>query len=152
MKILFRYAVLGLLLSALLAGSVLAEQRIATIDLSKAFSNYWKKKDAEAKLKEEQTDMEKIYKGYVEDVKKAKEAYQKLLNDANDPAISPDEREKRKAQAEGKYKEWKEAEDRAVAYNKQASTTLEERSRRVREKILAEIQDVVRAKATANGF
>ena len=143
---------MGLLLMAFLSSSVFAEQRIATIDLNKAFSNYWKKKEAEANLKEEQANMEKVYKGYVEDVKKAKETYQKLLNDANDQAVSPDEREKRKNQAEQKYKDWKDAEDRDVAYNKQASTTLEEKSRRVRERILGEIQEVIKAKAAASGF
>jgi len=152
MKILLPKFVLVLLVVAFAAGSALGQGRIATIDLNKAFSNYWKKKEAEANLKDMQMDMEKEFKNLVEDAKKAKEAYQKLLNDANDQAVSPEEREKRRRMADDKYKEMKEAEERAGAYNKQAMTTLEERSRRIRESILKEIQNVINAKAKAAGY
>src|SRR3954470_16521641 len=138
MKIVLPKILLGLLVAAIASGSALGQGqgRVATIDLNKAFSNYWKKKEAEANLKDMQMDMEKEFKGLQDDLKKSKETYQKLLNDANDQAVSTEEREKRRRLADDKYKEWKEAEDRAVAYNKQAMTTLDERSRRVRESIL----------------
>jgi outer membrane protein len=152
MKIFLPKIVLGLLVAAIATGSALGQGRIATIDLNKAFSNYWKKKEAEATLKDQQADMEKEYKTYVDDVKKAKTDYQKALDDSNDPAVSSDERDKRRKVADDRYKAMKDAEERAVAYNKQAMTTLDERSRRVRESILKEIQNVINAKSKAAGY
>jgi outer membrane protein len=152
MKILFRNLIAAALLLAFSDVSAFAEGRIATIDLNKAFSNYWKKKEAEANLKEQQADMEKEFKTLQDEAKKAKESYQRLLNDAADQAVSSDERDKRKKLAEDKYKEWKDDEERVVAYNKQAMTRLDEQSRRVRESILKEITNVVAAKAKAGGY
>src|SRR2546430_5254117 len=95
----------GLLIAALFCGSALAQGRIATIDLNKAFSNYWKKKEAEANLRDQESDMLKERDSMVQDARKARDAYQKLLNDANDQTLSTDERDKRKRQAEDKYKD-----------------------------------------------
>ena len=63
------------ILIALLSGSAMAENRIATIDLRKVFDGYWKKKQAEAALKERQSDIEKEDRNMVDDYKKAKEEY-----------------------------------------------------------------------------
>src|SRR6266705_3080874 len=99
MRNLLRKLILGLLLMSLLSGSAWAQGKIATIDLRKVFDNYWKKKQAEASLKERQTDMEKEDRNMVDDYKKVKEEYQTLLASANDQAISTDERDKRKTAA-----------------------------------------------------
>jgi outer membrane protein len=142
-----------LVVAGLLSGtSALAQGKIATIDLNKAFSNYWKKKEAEANLKDLQADMDKELKSMVEEFKKVKEAYQRLLNDSNDQAVSSDEREKRRKQAEEKFKQAKDLEESASQYDRQARTRLEEQSRNVRERILTEIKNIITAKAKANGY
>src|SRR4051812_21059277 len=127
MKIFLSKLVLGVVVTVIAAGSAFGQGRVATIDLNKAFSNYWKKKEAEANLKDQQAEMEREYKNYVEDIKKLRTDYQKLLDDSNDQAVSAEEREKRRRLADDKYKAMKEAEERAVAFNKQAMTTLDER-------------------------
>jgi outer membrane protein len=148
-----RKPVVGFILLTLLGGgAAFAEGKIATIDLNKAFSNYWKKKEAEANLKDLQADMEKDFKIMLDDLKKAQEAYQKLRNDASDQAVSVDEREKRKKLAEDKLKQAKELDDAAAQYNRQATTRLDEQSKRVRDSILSEIKTVVNAKAKAAGY
>src|SRR5678809_1237747 len=76
------------ILIGLLSGSAMAQNRIATIDLRKVFDGYWKKKQAEAALKERQSDIEKEDRNMVDDYKKAKEEYQSLLTSANDQAVS----------------------------------------------------------------
>src|SRR5712671_741504 len=99
MRNLLRKLVPGLLLMSLLTGSALAQSKIATVDLRKVFDNYWKKKQAEASLKDRQTDMEKEDRNMVDDYKKVKEDYQSLLATANDQAVSAEERDKRKTSA-----------------------------------------------------
>jgi outer membrane protein len=142
----------ALILMLLLSGSALAQSRMATVDLRKVFDGYWKKKQAEAALKERQTDMEKEDRNMVDDYKKAKDEYQSLLASANDQAVSSEERDKRKNAAEEKLRRMKEMEDTIAQYERQARTTIGEQSQRMRSNILSEIRNVVNAKAKAGGF
>ena len=140
------------ILIALLSGSAMAENRIATIDLRKVFDGYWKKKQAEAALKERQSDIEKEDRNMVDDYKKAKEEYQSLLTSANDQAVSSEERDKRKNAAEDKLRRMKEMEESIATYERQARTTIGEQSQRMRSNILSEIRNVVNSKAKTAGF
>lgn len=147
-----RATVASLILFLMLGSSALAQNRIATVDLRKVFDGYWKKRQAEAALKERQTDMEKEDRNMVDDYKKAKEEYQTLLTSANDQAVSSDERDKRKTAAEEKLRRLKEMEDTIAQYERQARTTIGEQSQRMRSNILAEIRNVVNSKAKAAGY
>jgi len=149
---LLRRWVVGLFLAGLLGTPVMAQNRIATVDLRKVFDGYWKKKQAEAALKDRQTDMEKEDRNMVDDYKKVKEEYQTLLTSANDQAVSSEEREKRKTSAEEKLRRLKEMEDNIAQYERQARTTIGEQSQRMRSNILTEIRNVVNSKAKAAGY
>lgn len=142
----------GLLLAGLMTGAGFAQGRVATIDLNKAFTNYWKKKEAEANLKEQQADMDKELKKILDDGKRAYDTYQKNLSDSNDQAVSTEERDKRRKLAEDKYKEANDLKESADQYRRQAVTRLQEQSKRVRETIVGEIKNVVVAKARAAGY
>lgn len=144
--------VLGLALVSLLGGSALAQGRVATIDLNKVFDNYWKTKQAQAVLKDRQADMEKELKNMLDDQKKAKEVYDKLVLEANDQAVSAEEREKRKTAAADKFKYLKEQEDTINQYGRQARVTLDDQGRRMRDNILGEIKTLVEGKAKAGGY
>jgi outer membrane protein len=151
MNLSFKKLVLGALLLSFAATPVFAQTRIATIDLRKAFENYWKKKEAEATLKDQQADMEKDLKSMVDEIKKSREAYNKMVSDASDPAVSSEEREKRKKLAEDKLRDIKDLEDRAQTYNRNASNKLDESKKRVRDNIISEIKNVTNAKAKEKG-
>src|SRR5579859_7844549 len=135
-----RRLVLGLIFMSLLGGSAMAQTRIATVDLRKVFDGYWKKKQAEAALKDRNADMEKEDRNMVDDYKKAKDEYQTLLTSANDQAVSTEERDKRKNAAEEKLRRMKEMEETIAQYERQARTTIGEQSQRMRSNILTEIR------------
>ena len=143
---------LGFLLASLLCGAASAQPRIGTVDLRKVFDGYWKTKEADARLKDNATDMEKEFKTMVTEFDKSKEDYQKLLSGANDQAISQDERDKRKKSAEDKLKQLKETEDGITQYRRQATNTLEEKKKRMRDNILGEIRTVLNAKSKSSSF
>ncbi|HZR18185.1 MAG TPA: OmpH family outer membrane protein [Verrucomicrobiae bacterium] len=147
-----RRLLVGLVLMSLLGGSALAQTRIATVDLRKVFDGYWKKRQAEAALKDRQTDMEKEDRNMVDDYKKVKDDYQSLLASANDQAVSTEERDKRKNAAEEKLRRMKEMEETIAQYERQARTTIGEQSQRMRSNILTEIRNVVNAKAKTGGY
>lgn len=144
--------VLLLSFPVLLALSASAQTKIATIDLRRVFDEYYKTKSADATLKDRAGDLDKENKALMEQYKKVTEDYKKALDDANNQAVSADEREKRKKSAEGKLLEIKELEQNLTQFEKQARGTLEEQQRRMRDNILGEIRTVINAKAKAGGF
>ena len=152
MKNVLRRIVPGLLLMTLLSSPAWAQGRIATIDLVKVLDKYWKREQAEAVLKERLADMEKEFKNMGTDFNKAKDEYQKDLAGANDQAVSQEERDKRKRAAEDKLKYLRDQEDTMRQYRAQATATLDEQGRRMRENILGEIRTLVNAKAKTAGY
>jgi len=132
--------------------SAAGQGKIAMVDLRKVFDEYYKTKAADAQLKDQAADLAKESKAYMEQYQKASEEYKKLLDEANNQAVSQDEREKRKKAAEGKLVEIKELETTIRQFENTARTTLEEKKRQMREKILGAIRDIINAKAKAAGY
>ena len=145
---------LGLVLASifLVAASSQAQPKIAYIDLKKVFDSYWKTKQADANLKDRASDFDKARKGMVDDYQKANDEYKKLIESANDQAVSADEREKRKKSAESKLLEIKEIENSVNQFDRQSRTTLGEQQRRMRDNILREIREVINTKAKAGTY
>ncbi len=143
-----------LILTACLAmamGASAAEQKIATIDLRKVFDNYWRTKQADANLKDQAADLEKERKVMVDQFQRGEEGYKKLLDAANDPAIATAERDKRKKDAENELLMLRDLEGRIKQFDTTSRTTLGEKQRRMRDNILSEIRDTIKAKVRTTG-
>ena len=149
---LLRTTVLTILLLAFLSVPALAQTKIGTVDLRKLFDGYWKTKQAQAVLNDRKTQLDKDDKSMRDDLKKASEEYQKLLEQANDQAISADERDKRKQAAADKLKQLQDSKTAIDQFERQAQVTLAEQSQRMRDNILNEIKAAVAAKAKAAGY
>ncbi len=134
------------------AGSALAQDRIATVDLRKVFEEYWKTKQANAALKERGTELEKELKAMATDFEAAKEEYRKLLESANDQAVSSSERDKRKKAAEEKFKDLNDKQQSIQQFERQARTTVDEQQKRMRDNILDEVKAAITSKAKAGNF
>jgi len=135
-----------------LALPALADQKIAIIDLKKVFDDFYKTKIADAAIKDEGASLDKDRKSLTDQYQKLAEDYKKALEDANNQAISFDEREKRKKAAEGKVVEINDIEQSIKQFDRTARGNLEEKQRIAREKILKEIQTIVNNKAKAGGY
>ena len=144
-------ALAGLVL-LLFSLSLQAQPKIAVLDLKKIFDNYYKTKQADTQLKERATDSEKLLKGMIDDYQKANEEYKKLIDSANDQAVSVEERDKRKKSAESKLLEIQQIEKDVTAFRRTTQNTLDEQKRRMRDKILGEIREVINAKAKSSNF
>lgn len=129
-----------------------AQTRIATVDFKKAVNGYWKTKEATLALKDRREDLLKELKGLTDDIKKAEDEYKKLLDSANDDAISAGEKEKRKLAAEAKLKSITELKERAREFDRNASATLNEQAQRMADRIDEKIRATVSARAKASGF
>lgn len=142
-------AILGLLLTAT---SAEAQLKLATVDMKRIFDSYFKTKQAEQQIKDRATDSDKVYKGMVEDYQKANEEYRKLVEGSNDQAVSAEERDKRKKNAESKLTEIQDIEKQVKQFQAQARTTLGELEKRMREGIVKDIRDAVNTKAKSGNF
>jgi len=137
---------------ALAPAATSAEPRIATVDLKKVFEDYYKTKLADAAIKEEASGLDKDRKAIIEDHTKAMEDYKKALDEANNQAISADEREKRKKEAEGRLIKINDLRQTVEQFDRTAKQNLDEKLRLTREKILTEIKNVITTKSKAGNF
>ena len=118
------------------------EQKIATVDLNKVFTRYYKTVQSTAAIRAEADDIEK----------KHKDEWQALIEKANDQAASAEARDRSTKDAKDKYAEL-EAEDQALTqFARRAGTRLEEKKRQRTEDIVKEILNVLAADAKAGGY
>lgn len=145
---------LGWTLACLLALTLPAgaQLKIALIDLRKVFDDFYKTKAANTLLEEEFNKIEKERKGYLESYQKSTDEYKKALDDANNQAVSAEEREKRKKTAEGKLLEIRELEQVMEQFKRTATGQLNEQKRQAHEKIMKEIRGAVSLKAREAGY
>ena len=130
----------------------LAQEKFATVDLKKLFDNYYKTKLAQASIQDHAAQLDKDDKNMKDDLKKTDDGYQQLLQQANDQALSVEERDKRKQAAADKMKQLQTNQATIDQFERQAQTTLGEQRQRMREKILIYIKDAVAAKAKSEGY
>lgn len=129
-----------------------AGQTIATVDLEKVFDKFYKTERSNIKFKREASDMEKERNDMVDAEKKQEADWQKLIDKAEDQAVSADERARSKKAAEEKLSEIKGAEQTIQEYDRASSAKLREENRQRRDDIVKEIRGVLNADAKAAGY
>jgi Skp family chaperone for outer membrane proteins len=134
-----------------MAGSA-ADQKIATFNLRKAFDTYYKTVQSTAGLKQEAADVEKERGQMLETAKKHEDEWRKLIDKANDQAVSAEERDKSKKAATDKYAELEADKQSINEFDRMATARLHEKERQRRDDIVKEIQGVVDAHAKAGGY
>jgi Skp family chaperone for outer membrane proteins len=129
-----------------------ADPKIGTVDLRKVFDKYYKTIQSTASLKLEAADMEKERKQLMDNAEKHKNDWQKLIDKANDQAVSPDERDKSKKEAEQKYIELENDKQSITEFDRVASSRLREKELQRRDDIVKEIRQLLNADAKAAGY
>ena len=152
MKNSWKRLILTVTLVTALAGAASAQTRIASVDLSKVFTDYWKTKQATLALEERKADLIKELDSLNADKKKLLEQYQKLNAEANDQAVSPEEREKRKKATEAKLKDLKDSDESIKQFAGRSDEDLKIQFQRMRNNVLGEIKETINAKAKAGGY
>jgi outer membrane protein len=142
----------ALLLLALTSLPVFGQNKVATVDLKKLFDNYYKTKLATQAIQDRATDMDKDYTTMAKDLKSKGDDYEKLLESASDPAVSDQERQRRKASAADLLKQLQDDKASIDQYERQAQMTLADQKQRMRDNILDEIKKVVAVQAKAGGY
>jgi Skp family chaperone for outer membrane proteins len=134
------------------AMSASAQNKMASVDMKKLFNGYYKTKMAQAAIDKEKADLSKDLKDMADELAKARDEYKQLLDQANDQAISADERAKRKAAAADKAKDVNSRQLQIEQSSRQADAQVAEKSQRMIANLVKEIQDNVASKAKAGGY
>lgn len=139
-------------LSASLSVASAADLKFGVVDMSKAFSEFYKTKDAAEKFKgnvdkaqKEMNDRWTVYKNLMGEM-------QKLKAEASDPIMTPDARAKKAAQFEEKAKELRALEQDIGEQQNRRTSQLKQEDVQIRRGIYDEILVVVRDKAKTESY
>lgn len=152
MRIFLRTLFAAVLLMAFASLPAFGQAKIATVDLKKLFDGYYKTKLATQAIQQRADDMDKDYTTMAKDLKAKGDQYEKLLESADDPAISDQERQHRRASADDLAKDLQDSKAAIDNYERQAQMTLTDQKQRMRDNILDEITKVIKQKAQAGGY
>ncbi len=142
----------AILLLALTSLPAFGQNKVATVDLKKLFDSYYKTKLATQAIQQRANDMDKDYTTMAKDLKAKSDDYEKLLESASDPAVSDQERQRRKDSAGDLLKQLQDNKAAIDQYERQAQMTLTDQKQRMRDNILDEIKKVVAAQAKSGGY
>lgn len=136
----------------LLAGSAMAQTRVATVNLQTLFNQYWKTALIRAALKAKAKEFDQTDHQMIAELKQAQDKYRKLLDESANQALSPAETAKYQRGAAKQLNRVKQLENNIAAFEQQASATLMEQKDRARKDLLANISAAVASVAKAKGY
>lgn len=139
-------------LTAAMTLSAAAQTKIASVDMGKVFNNYWKTKQAQTSLESRLTELRKEVKDMADGLEKAQIEYKQLLDQANDQALSDDERNKRKQSATDKAKEINNTKGALEQFQRQADAQLADQKQRMTSNLLTEIRAAVADQAKSGHY
>ncbi len=129
-----------------------APTKVASVDMKKLFDGFWKTKQATALLDKDKADARKNLKGMADGLDKAVADYKLMATQSDDPAISADERSKRKQAADEKAKAINDSKTQFQQFQRQVESQLQDKSQRMSGSIVTEIQKAVSDQAKLGGY
>jgi Skp family chaperone for outer membrane proteins len=123
-----------------------AQAKIGTVDMDRVLKEYHKSKEAEAKLDEAAKAAKKEFEDRVEAYKKALDETNKLNAQLEAPALSADAKVAKAKERDEKIASIKNMEREISDFRQTREQQLQQQMLRLREGIVKEIADVVRAR------
>src|SRR5450755_1308619 len=149
-----KFLSLALLASLALPGAAFAQgnMKVGTVDMNRAFKEYTKTKDAEAKINQAKDAAKKEYDDRADSYKKALDEINKLNQQLESPALSADKKTQTAKDRDEKIANIKNMEREINEFRQTRERQLQEQAMRMREGIVKEITDVVMDKVKSNNL
>ncbi len=144
--------ILGSMLVLPLVAFAQGTTKIGTIDMNRAFKEYNKTKDAEAKINEAKNAAKKEYDDRADTYKKALDDINNLNKQLDAPALSADAKTQKAKERDDKIANIKNMEREINEFRQTRERQLQEQAMRMREGIVKEITDIVNEKVKANNL
>jgi len=129
-----------------------AVQKIATINLKKVYSEYWKTKKADEAIKRKALDKQKIAEGIEKDLRSLDDQIRKSEKLLQDSTLSVAERERRRKQQQRTINEARETAQALQQYNRATQSELQKEQGDTIKKLISEVQGVIGTIAKAKGY
>ncbi len=126
--------------------------KVGTVDMNRAFKDYNKTKDAEAKINEAKNAAKKEYDDRADAYKKAFDEINNLNKQLDNPALSADAKGQKAKDRDEKIANIKNMEREINEFRQTRERQLQEQALRMREGIVKEITEVVMDKVKTNGL
>jgi len=147
--------ILTIALGVILALPIVAHAqgtKIGTIDMARAFKEYNKTKDAEAKINDAKTAAKKEFDERADAYKKALDEINNLNKQLESSALSADAKTKLAKDRDDKIANIKNMEREITEFRQTRERQLQEQAMRMREGIVKEITDIVMEKVKSNNL
>jgi outer membrane protein len=129
-----------------------AEQSVVFINLDRAFNEFYKTKLADTQLKQQADEFNEERKTLVADYEKIQKEFGAIRDEAQNTALSDDVRTEKRSMAEEKLVELRDYESRIRRFDDSRRKQLDDQSRRMRKRIVEEIQQIVKDYAQTQGY
>jgi len=129
-----------------------AEQKIATIDMRKCYTEYWKTKKGIEALRQKRLGKDREVKEMVDERQKEIVAHQKMIKQFQDPQLGEAERERFQKVMARKLQVIKEIEQAIQQFERATNTELQGDQRKLTQTIVDEIRGLVAAKAKERSY
>src|SRR3989441_3379806 len=144
--------ILALTLALPLAVFAQGTLKIGTVDMQRAFKEYTKTKDAEAKINDAKNAAKKEYDARADAYKKVLDEINNLNKQLDAPALSADAKTQKAKERDDKIANIKNMEREINEFRQTRERQLQEQALRMREGIVKEITEVVMDKVKANSL
>ena len=144
--------ILALTLAFPIAALAQGTLKIGTVDMQRAFKEYNKTKDAEAKINDAKNAAKKEYDDRAEAYKKSLDEINNLNKQLESPALSADKKTQTAKERDDKIANIKNMEREISDFRQTRERQLQEQLMRVREGIVKEITDIVMEKVKASNL
>lgn len=126
--------------------------KVGTVDMQRAFKEYNKTKDAEAKVNDAKNAAKKEFDDRTEGYKKALDEINKLNQQLDAPALSADAKAQKAKERDEKIANIKNMEREINEFRQTREQQLQQQAMRMRESIVKEITDLVLERVKTNGM
>jgi outer membrane protein len=148
----FLSTILALILAFPIAAFSQGAQKIGTVDMQRAFKEYNKTRDAEAKINDARGAAKKEYDDRAEAYKKALDEINSLNKQLDAPALTAEAKTQKAKERDDKIANIKKMEREINDFSQTRDRQLQEQLMRMREGIVKEITDVVLEKVKTNNM
>jgi outer membrane protein len=146
--------ILSLIAVSLLGAPLLVQAqgnlKIGTVDMARAFKEYTKTKDAEAKINDAKNQAKKELDERLEGLKKAGDEVDGLKKQLDAPALSAEAKTQKQKEFDDKIANVRNMDREISEFRQTRESQLQQQMMRMREGIVKEIDDVVMDKVKAN--
>jgi outer membrane protein len=144
---------MGLVLgAATMAQAQFADGRIVFVDLDRVFSEFYKTKLADQQLQDMATEFNDERAALVEEYEALNETFNAAREQSQDTALSEEARNRSRSEAEELLIEIRDFESRIQRFDQSRRKQLDEQGRRMRGRIVEEIQDEIERYARTQGY